>query len=169
MDYPRLFELADQARRRPRLSDADVAFIRDEVPDALAAFPHVHYAERIDHPSGFTVKGAPVRTFTRGALLLAGQKALGRRFGGHPFYEHVEAYTALAVMRANFDGGAPKGAFCCSQCTLALLPVLEAGAIRHFDCAPLARNVRDLIETGGWRFASPPKRSMLAWATDGPS
>jgi hypothetical protein len=164
MDYSKLFEVADQARGRTRLSDADVAFIRDEAPAALAAFPHVRVPERIDHPAGFTVKGAPVGTFTRSALLLGGQKALGRRFGGHPFYEHVEAYTALAIMRANFEGSAPKGTFCCAQCTLAILPVLAAGAIRYFDCAPLARDVRALVEAGGWRFANPPNRHMRDWA-----
>ena len=169
MDYDRLFAVADLARGRARLSDDDVAFVRDEVPAALEAFPHVSPPDSIDHPGGFSVKGAPVRTFMRCALLVAGQKALGRRFGGHRFYERVEDVTALAIMRANFDGGEPKGTFCCSQCTLAVLTVLEAGAIRYFDCKSLAHDVRALVETGGWRFSGSVNAKMRSWALNDPA
>lgn len=169
MDYDRLFAVTDRARGRARLSDDDVAFICDEVPAALEAFPDVSPPASIEHPSGFSVKGAPVRTFTRCALLVAGQKALGRRFGGCRFYERVEAYTALAIMRANFESGEPKGTFCCAQCTLAVLTVLEGDAIRYFDCKPLAHDVRALVESGGWRFSGAVNAKMLSWALNGPA
>ena len=106
-------------------------------------------------PAGFSITGAPIRTFLKSALLLAGQKALGSRYGGSPFYERVEEDLAFGIMRSHFHHGYPKGTHCCVQCTLAVLPVLEADAIRYFDCAPLARDVRRLIEDGGWRFAKP--------------
>jgi hypothetical protein len=169
MDFDRLFRVADRARGRGKLSGTDVAFIRDEVPKALADFPHFKRPPVIDHPGGFRVTGAPTGTFTRCALLLAGQKALGRRAGGHRFYDRVERDLAMMIMGANFEGNAPKGTFCCSQCTLAILPVLEAGAIRYFNCKPLAHNVRTLIKEKRWRFAGKQNPKLLKWSLVGPS
>jgi hypothetical protein len=163
MDYAKLFATAERARGRQRLSPDEIRFLRQTVPDELDAFPRVKVPKTIQHPAGFSVSGAPVGTFLRSALLLAGQKALGRRYADQPFYERVESDLALRIMRSNFHGGAPKGAFCCSQCTLAVLPVLEAGAIRWFDGKALAKDVRRMIHAGEWRFASAPNAKMLRW------
>ena len=168
MDFDRLWNVADLARRAQQLSSADATFVRKTVPEALAAFPRVKVPAKIRHPAGFTVSGAPVGTFVRSALLLSGQKALGRRFGGATFYEDVERDLALWIMRSHFHHGYPKGTHCCTQCTLAVYPVLEAGAIRFFDCAALAAEVRSLIHNGEWRFATPPAPAMARWALEPP-
>jgi hypothetical protein len=168
MNYAKLFEIADKAREHGKLTGSDVAFVRDEIPRSLADFPHFERPKAIDHPGGFRVTGAPTGTFTRSALLLAGQKALGRRAGGHRFYDRVERDLAMMIMGAHFDGNAPKGTFCCSQCTLAILPVLEANAIRYFECKPLARNVRSVIEQKRWRFSGKQNPRMLKWSLEGP-
>ena len=167
MDYDRLFQVAEQARAPGRLSADDFNFVCETAPAALANFPKVTPPKSVEHPGGFTVSGAPVGTFMRSALLLAGQKALGRRYGGDPFYERVESDLALRIMRSHFHGGAPKGAYCCKQCTLAILPVLEADAIRWFDGPPLAKDVRRMVGAGEWRFASPPGEAMRRWALGG--
>lgn len=167
MDFGRLFTIADRARGGGRLAPDEAAFVRETAPAELAAFPHVALPKSVPHPAGFSVSGAPVGTFLRSALLLAGQKALGPRYGGQAFYEQVETDLAMRIMRSHFHGGAPKGAFCCKQCTLAVLPVLEADAIRWFECRPLALNVRQLIDAREWRFASPPNAAMLNWALGG--
>ena len=169
MDFDRLWIVADRARVPQKLSPPDVAFVRETVPEALSAFPRVVAPAKFRHPAGFTVSGAPVGTFLRSALLLAGQKALGRRFGGAAFYEDVERDLALWIMRSHFHHGNPKGTHCCTQCTLAVYPVLEAGAIRFFDCAALATDVRSLIRNGEWRFATPPNPTMARWALEPPS
>lgn len=168
MDYGRLFAIADRARGRGRLASDDLDFVRETAPAELAAFPKATPPKRLRHPGGFAIAGAPVGTFVRSALLLAGQKALGRRYGDHPFYERVESDLAMRIMRSHFHGGAPKGAFCCSQCTLAVLPVLEADAIRWFDGRSLAKEVRRLVDARAWRFAAPPNAAMLRWALTGP-
>src|SRR5262245_58775390 len=160
----RLWIVAESARARGSLSRDDVAFVRDTVPAALDAFPRIKLAKTIRHPGGFSVSGAPVGTFLKSALLIAGQKALGRRFDGHSFFENVERDLALGIMRSHFHHEYPKGTHCCVQCTLAVYPVLEAGAIRYFDCGQLAQALRGLIEEGGWRFAKPPNAKMLQWA-----
>jgi len=164
MDYARLLKVADAARGRGRLAAGDVGFICETVPAELADFPKLALPKSVKHPGGFTVSGAPVGTFARSALMLAAQKALGRRFGGDAFYERVESEFAMRIMRSHFHGEAPKGAFCCKQCTLAVLPVLEADAIRWFDGKALAKAVRRLIDERAWRFNTAPNAAMLAWA-----
>ena len=98
------------------------------------------------------------------ALLVAGQKALGRRFRRAEFYERVEQDLAFRIMRSHFHNGYPKGAYCCVQCTLAVIPVLEAGAIRYFDCRELLRSVTLLVGQRKWRFARAVDSRMVNWA-----
>ena len=164
MDYGRLFTIADRARSHQRLPSDDVVFLRETVPADLDSFPRVKLPKTVRHPGGFSVSGAPVGSFLRGALLLAGQKAFGRRYAGADFYEHVESDLALRIMRSHFHGGLPKGTFCCSQCTLAVLPAPEANAIRYFDCRRSAKDVRRMIHAREWRFSRPANAKMLQWA-----
>jgi len=164
MDLDTLWLVADRARARARLAAEDVSFVRDVAPDQLESFPRVKLPTTIRHPAGFSVAGASVGTFVRGALLVAGQKALGRRFGGSEFYERVERDLAFRIMRSHFHNGYPKGAHCCTQCTLAVIPVLEAGAIRYFDCRDLSRSVKRLVRQRQWRFAKPADPRMVRWA-----
>ena len=161
----RLWTVAERARTRGPLLRGDVEFVRDTLPAALESFPRVKPPKTIRHPGGFAVSGAPVGTFLRSALLIAGQKALGRRFAGHSFYENVERDLALGIMRSHFHHGYPKGTHCCVQCTLAVYPVLEAGAIRFFDCASLSKQLRQIVRTRQWRFARPVNPAMVRWST----
>src|SRR5215510_11913211 len=124
MDLDTLWSVADRARTRQRMPSQDVAFVRDVVPGDLESFPNMKLPKAIRHPAGFSISGAPVGTFVRSALLIAGHKALGSRFGGSPFYERVESDLALRIMRSHFHNGYPKGTHCCVQCTLAVYPML---------------------------------------------
>ena len=164
MDFDRLWVVAERARERAPLAREDVRFVRDVIPKALDGFPKMKVPARVRHPGGFSVSGRPVVSFVKGALLVAGQKALGRRFGGDEFYERVERDLALGIMRSNFHNGYPKGAFCCVQCTLAVIPVLDAGAIRYFDCDEVSAAARDLVQRRKWRFARPVDPKMVKWA-----
>jgi hypothetical protein len=164
MDFDRLWHVADRARTKPRLAPEDVAFIKDAVPQQLSSFPDLDLPKSLRHPAGFSIAGAPVGTFLRSALLIAGQKALGHRFGGAPFYEAVERDLAFGIMRSHFHHGYPKGTHCCVQCTLAVYPALAAGTIRYFDCDRLARDVQRIITEGEWRFAAPANPKMVEWS-----
>jgi hypothetical protein len=164
MDYDRLFAIADAARTNRELSAGDGTFVKTKVPKDLADYPRWRRPARIAHPAGFSVSGAPVGTFIRSALLLAGRKALGNRYAGAPFYEQVEKDVSFGIMRSYFHSGYPKGAFCCAQCTLAVYPLLETGALRYFDTKALAKNVRRMIDDRSWRFAGAPNAKMLDWA-----
>jgi hypothetical protein len=164
MDFDTLWAVADRARARPRLAREDVSFIRDVAPDRLGSFPRLKLPASVRHPAGFLISGASVGTFIRSALLIAAQKALGRRFGGSDFYERVEKDLAFGIMRSHFHLGYPKGVHCCVQCTLAVIPVLDAGAIRYFDCRDLSKSVRRLVRQRQWRFAKPVDPRFLRWA-----
>ena len=164
MDFNRLFEIADRSRARDALTSKDKAFVRKVAPKDLASFPRLALPARVRHPAGFTVTGASVGTFVRSALLLGGQRSLGRRYGESAFYTAVERDLAFGIMRSHFHLGYPKGVHCCTQCTLAVYPVLEANAIRYFDCAELANAVKQVIVRRQWRFRTPPPQPMLDWA-----
>ena len=169
MDFDTLWAVADRARAKQRLTPTDVSFVRNVAPKQLDGFPKLKLPASIRHPAGFTISGASVGTFLRSALLVAGQKALGRRFGGAEFYERVERDLAFGIMRSHFHHGYPKGVHCCIQCTLAVIPVLDAGAIRYFDCRELSGAVRGLVRKRQWRFAQSTDPRMVRWALDGAS
>lgn len=165
MDLDLLWKISDRARRREKLTAEEARFVRDVIPRELATFPRTAAPSRVRHPAGFSISGAPVRTFLSAALLLSARRVLGARYGGSSeFYDRVEADLAFGIMRAHFHHGYPKGAYCCAQCTLAVYPVLEAGAIRWFDSRKLALSVRRMIERKEWRFATAPNSRMLDWA-----
>ena len=81
MDYERLFAVADAARTKKKLPAGDTAFVKTKIPKDMAEYPKWKRPAKIAHPAGFSVSGAPVGTFVRSALLLAGRKALGNRYG----------------------------------------------------------------------------------------
>ena len=164
MQLDTLWRVADEARRKSKLAPEDVSFVRNVLPRQLEAFPKVKLPSTSRHPAGFTISGASVGTFVRGALLTSGQKALGKRYAGHEFYERVEKDLAFAIMRSHFHHGYPKGVHCCIQCTLAVLPVLDAGALRYFDCRELSKSVRAVVRTKQWRFSKPVDPRIVAWA-----
>ncbi|MBV9419677.1 MAG: hypothetical protein JO348_07880, partial [Alphaproteobacteria bacterium] len=58
MDFERLFAVADATQ----LSADDKAFVKTAVPKAMAA---AKLPKKITHPAGFSVSGAPARTFTQ--------------------------------------------------------------------------------------------------------
>jgi hypothetical protein len=165
MDYDLLWQIANRVRFGEKLSTADGNFIRNAVPAALSAYPRLAVPKTTRHAAGFTIGGAPVRTFLSTSLVLSAQRVLGRRYGGtSAFYDQVESHLAMCIMRSNFHGGAPKGMHCCAQCTLAVYPVLEAGAIRWFDSRALAKDVRQLIEGKQWMFRNFKNTRMLEWS-----
>lgn len=159
-----LWSVAERARTRGPLTRDDIKFVSEAVPQVFASFPEIKVPKKFVHPGGFSVSGAPVGTFMRSALLIAGQKVMGRRFDGHPFYENVERDLALAVMRSSFHHDYPKGTHCCVSCTLAVYPVLKAGAIRYFDCASLSAQVYQIVRQRKWRFARPVNAAMIRWS-----
>jgi len=164
MDFDRLFTLADNALNGKRYSAEDAAFIRDETPHVLRGFPDTPLPAKIRHPSQFTVSGAPVRTFVSAALLICGQRVFGKRYAGSAFHLRVEKDLAFDIMRSHFHHGFPKGTHCCTQCTLAVYPVLALGGIKYFDAKSLAKDVKQIIKNGEWRFSSPPPAAMLKWS-----
>lgn len=174
MFIDQLFEIAERAKMGERLSADDKAFLRDQVPAEFGAtdgelpggaLPSSMLPKRIRHPGGFSVSGAPVRTFTNAALLVAARRAFGDRYGkNNPFYDTVERAVAFGIMRDHFHHGHPKGTFCCAPCTLAILTVLRAGTIRWFDCAPVLADVERLVREKQWPFQGKVDPKIIEWA-----
>lgn len=47
---------------------------------------------------------------------------------------------------------------------LPVIPVLEAGALRYFDCRDLSKSVKRLVRQREWRFAKSVDPRMVRWA-----
>src|SRR5262245_19272401 len=155
MDYDQLWVIGEKARRRDRITADERQFIVDAVPHTLPRFPRMAIPTRATHPAGFSISGAPVRTLLASVLVLSGHAVLGSRFVRRSeFYHRVAADLAFRIMRSHFHHGYPKGTHCCAQCTLAVYPVLSAGALPWFECQTLAKGVRELIEGKRWRFSN---------------
>jgi hypothetical protein len=73
----------------------------------------------------------------------------------------------FGIMRSHFHDGYRRGVHCCVQCTLAVIPVLEAGAIRYFDCRELSIAVRRLVGNASGGLPNRPTRDSCAghWVT----
>lgn len=165
MAFDLLWRISERAKNHQKLTPEEKKFVGDVVPRELAEFPHLVLPTRVRHPAGFTISGRPVRTFLHAALLLSARNVLGPKYGQESeFYGVVEENLTFGIMRSHFHLGYPKGTHCCAQCTLAVYPVLKAGAIRWFDCKPLATSVRHLIETRQWRFSRSTNQKMIDWA-----
>ena len=165
MDYERLLKIGDQCRFPIRLSSQDKVFICETVPEELHTFPNFKYPSHLKHPGGFTISGAVVRSFIKCALVLAGRRALGvQYYRQSEFYDHVARELTLGMTLSHFHHSDPKGAYCCAQCTLALYPVLKAGALRWVNCIQLASAVRSLIEDRKWRFTTSTNPRMITWS-----
>jgi hypothetical protein len=165
MDYERLLKIGDMARFCTKLPPQDQKFISVILPAELRAFPSIDYPKRIRHPAGFVISGAVVRTFVNCALVLSGRRAFGRQYYKvSEFYDRVARELTLWMTWTHFQYGAPRGAYCCGQCTLAFYPVLKARALRWVDCPNLAATVRDLIDQRQWRFSPATNPRMIAWS-----
>ena len=164
MELDQLWEVADRARNRAKVSQEDSVFVRRNLPELLSDFPHLKLPKRVSHPAGFAVTGASIGTFVRCASLIAAKRVLGARYKGSDFYESIEKDLALRIMRSHFHLGYPKGTHCCVSCTLAVYPVLALDAVRYFNGPELATDVRKIIAAKGWRFSKPTNAKLLSWS-----
>jgi hypothetical protein len=100
-----------------RLSASDKAFVRDALPQVLGTHRAVESFREYRHPAGVMVRGAPSRTFIKAHALLAAKRVFGGKgFVHHPLYRQFEEDLTLGIMRSNFEGGSPKGFYCCKVC-----------------------------------------------------
>jgi hypothetical protein len=169
MDYDLLWNIGEQVRHGTRLAPEAKHFIAKIVPRELAKFPRIAFPRHVRHPAGFSLAGAPIGTLARCVLVLSAQRVFGPAYDSRSeFYHRVAADLAFCAMRSHFHHGFPKGLHCCAQCSLAVYPVLEAEALRWFDCSSLAPTVRKLIEGHQWRFTGSTNPRMMAWAVEEP-
>ena len=164
MYIERLVELSEQAKNGGKFTREEKTYIDVELPKLLKDYPDIDVPRKFKHPAGFSVSGAPVRTFLKSMLLMSGRRALGHRFGGSEFYEKVEYDLAFHIMRSHFHNQYPKGTFCCAKCTLAILPALRMKTIRWFDCEESADSILEVVNEKQWRYSNFKNQNMLDWS-----
>lgn len=154
MDLTRLNDLIVTIHNGSRISTADKHFVREDLPTIVRDKRTIESVAEYPHPAGLTVRGAPAYTFLKSHLILVAKKAFGPRgMTGHPFYDDVEQWLTIGIMRSHFEHGKPKGFYCCKTCTLAVFPLLEMDLLHYVSGKPLAREMRHRIERREGAFA----------------
>lgn len=162
MVLDRFNELILKVHAHNRFSPSDKAYVRDTLPGVLGVHRTIHSFRAYQHPSGIKVAGAPSRSFLKAYSLLLGKKAFGtRRFTGHPLYDDFEISLTIGIMRSHFEGGNPKGFYCCKICSLAIFPLLELDLLHHLTGGPLTRDMRPRIERREGAFAKGPTDRLV--------
>jgi hypothetical protein len=154
MDLTALSELVAKVHDHSRLSVSDKAYVRNRLPRMLGDRRAFQAIACYSHPAHTVIRGAPARSFVKAYALLLGKKAFRtKRMIGHPFYDDLEKSLTIGIMRSNFEGGRPKGFYCCPSCSLAVFPLLELDLLHYLCGGVLARDMRRRIESGEGPFA----------------
>ena len=82
----------------------------------------------------------------------------------HSCYEALAKDLQFWVMREHFNTDAPKGIFCCSTCTLSILPLYRLRAFRWIDCSLMRENVLMAIENRRSVFKGRYRKRYAEWA-----
>ncbi len=115
--------------------------------------------------TGSLATGATGRVALNAYFLLLGRKALGVDYTKRdPRMAYWSTQLAFHIVLGNFNGRFEKGLYCCSTCTLSVLPLYCVGAFDMFDCGALKENVVDALAHGRPPFARPYNRRYADWA-----
>ncbi len=142
---------------RQRVSCELPSFVRDIDPKTAP--------KRLKLPTGESLADATRMTAIKCHCLL-----LARKVHGSGFVKVASEYEALAkdllfwVMRHNFNTSDPKGVFCCSACTISLLPLYALGCFRWVHCKELTSAVVDAMVRRQSVFSSDYPKAYARWA-----
>jgi len=110
-------------------------------------------------------KGATGRVALHAYFLLLGRLALGKDYTR---LDERMAYWNMTlgydIMLGHFKNQTEKGLYCCSTCTLSVLPLYCTHAFSAFDCKTLKNNVIDAISNREWRFTGNYSKKYAQWA-----
>jgi hypothetical protein len=142
---------------RQRVSRELPSFIRDI--DSKTA------PNRFKLPTGESLADATRMTAIKCHCLLLARKVHGSGFvKAKPEYESLAKDLLFWVMRYHFNTGDPKGVFCCSACTISLLPLYALGCFRWVDCNELKSAVVDAMVRRQSVFSSDYPKAYAQWA-----
>ncbi len=140
-----MYHLLKRANRPLSKEDKQIAkTILDEIDPILGTTPGDFRLV-----TGQKATGATGRIALNAYFLLLGRKIYGQR------YERMDkrlAYWKMHlgywIMNGYFTGRTNKGIYCCSTCTLSVLPLYGVNVFHEWDCKELADNVISAIEEG---------------------
>lgn len=165
----RMYYLLDKAASAGRFS-------QDEKNMALALFDDLHAMlvtrrETRRNPPNFLLatgeraKGATGRVALCAYFLLLGRLALGKDYTRQDErMAYWNMYLGFDIMLGNFKHETEKGFYCCSTCTLSVLPLYCTHAFEAFDCNRLKANVLNALSNRQWRFAGSYSKKYEQWA-----
>lgn len=137
----------------------------EDLPGFIEGFDRSTATKTIRLPAGGAVGNASRMRAMECYCLILARKAHGAKYqAAHPCYEALAKELQFWVMREHFHTNAPKGIFCCSTCSLSILPLYRLNAFRWIDCALMQKNVLRAIKQRSSVFQANYRRAYAEWA-----
>lgn len=148
-----------------KLNAAAKRRVASELPGFIRDLSPASAPSRLRLPTGESLSDATRMTALKCQCLLLARSAFGAHYvKADEEYERLAKDTLFWVMRHAFNSDDPKGIFCCSACTLSLLPLYAASCFRWVDCDDLAGSVLRALKEGTSVFARAYPKAYAQWA-----
>jgi len=146
MDLYKFNDLIVKIHNHTPLTQAEKAYIKEDLPSILVDIPTIHTVREYIHPVGVRLTGAPPRSYITSYALILAKKAFGtRELIDHPLYETIEKDLTLHIMRGSYEYDRPKGYYCCKICTMAVFPLFDLNLLHLISGKQIAEVVRQRI------------------------
>ena len=165
MDLVELNEFMIKLGEGKRLSAADKAKIKEELPSLIKIIKAGDVPAKIILPSGDKLGSATRLTALKCHALLLARKAFGSNYiKVDSGYEQLAMDVLFYVMRAYFNCGGIKGEFCCPPCTLSLWTLYKTNCFKWVDCNELTANIEESYQLKKSVFEGQYSQKYADWA-----
>ncbi|MCF7920607.1 MAG: hypothetical protein K9N06_11905 [Candidatus Cloacimonetes bacterium] len=146
-------------------------FNRDDKDIALSLFDDMYsiLESRRNPPdfklaSGQKATGATGRIALNAYFLLLGRFTYGKKYTRMDSrLKYWNMNLGYRIMRGYFNGWDIKGFYCCTTCTLSMLPLYCTDAFEDFDCQALKQNVLKELDSETGYFSKNYNKKYADW------
>ena len=165
MTFEDLGRWTNQLGVSEKLNAATKKQIEAELPGFIRDLKSGSAPSRLRLPTGESLSNATRMTALKCQCLFLARSAFGANYlKANEEYERLAKDVLFWVMRHAFNSSDPKGIFCCSACTISLLPLYAASCFRWVNCDELTSNVLRALKEGTSVFARAHPKGYAQWA-----
>ena len=149
MEFTKLTDYMQSLAEGKRLSAEAKQEIATELPALMLQIRAREVPATIRSVIGEPLKSATRITALTSYTLLLARKAFGQNYiKTDPVFEETAKDLLFYIMREFMNGSQHKGEYCCSTCTLSVLPLYLTKCFKWVDCQELAAGVMSSLEQG---------------------